>query len=123
MKEYWREIYIKKANDNQFDKMVNGYSRIWNTGVENEREIRVWWKDEREVENLSVMKPYTQDEDEDGNPSLIFHFFFSLFLFIPIRWRVNLHEEMRETMMTCEKRGKQKTEWILDIFSRFLFAW
>lgn len=48
MKEYWREIYIKKANDNQFDKLVNGYSRIWNTGVENEREIRVWWKDERE---------------------------------------------------------------------------
>lgn len=56
--------------------MVKGYSRIWNTGVENEREIRVWWKDEREVENISVMKPYTQDEDEDGNPSLIFHFFF-----------------------------------------------
>lgn len=52
------------------------------------------------------MKPYTQDEDEDGNPSLIFHFFF--FLFIPIRWRVNLHEEMRETMMTCEK--KRETE-------------
>lgn len=75
------------------------------------------WTREKE---FSIMKPYTQDEGEDGNLSRIFFsFFFVIFLFIPICWRVNLHEELREMMMVCEKRETENgvTTWHLFSFS------